>query len=110
MANLEQSKRDLPPDAVLFMGHGQPVAGHATLDWQANYIRCFLDVLRRAVEDDGLQGDALKDTVTAHMKKFLPNDDLLFLMQLSVEPMCARLTLQRQHKQSGAAVSARDEQ
>jgi len=102
LANLEQARRDLPPDAMLYMGHGQPVAGHATIDWQATYIRCFLDVLRRAVEDDGLQGDALKDTVTAQMKNVLPNDDLLFLMQLSVEPMRVRLALQQQHRQSGS--------
>src|SRR5262245_34169316 len=58
LVNLEQSRRELPPDAMLFMGHGQPVAGHAILDWQANYIRRFRDVLRTAVGQDGLQGDA----------------------------------------------------
>src|SRR5262245_37692766 len=94
LVNLEQSTRELPPDAMLFMGHGQPVTGHAILDWQAKYIRRFLDVLRTAVQHDGLQGDALNYALTAQMKKFLPTDDLLFLMQLSVEPMCVRLGLQ----------------
>jgi hypothetical protein len=94
LVNLERSTRELPADAMLFMGHGQPVAGHAILDWQANYIRRFLDVLRTAVQHDSLQGDALKDAVTAEMKKVLPKDDLLFLMQLSVEPMRVRLGLQ----------------
>src|SRR5262245_43314300 len=92
LANLERSTRALPGDAMLFMGHGQPVAGHAILDWQANYIRRFLDVLRTAVAD-GLQGDALKDAVTAQMKEFLPDDDLVFLMQLSIEPMRVHLGL-----------------
>ena len=93
LANLERSTRDLPADAMLFMGHGQPVAGHAILEWQANYIRRFLEVLRSAVEPGGLKGDALVDAVTARMKEFLPKDDLLFLMQLSVEPMRVRLGL-----------------
>jgi glyoxylase-like metal-dependent hydrolase (beta-lactamase superfamily II) len=93
LANLERATRELPADAMLFMGHGQPVTGHAILDWQANYIRRFIDALRTGVERDGLQGDALADAVTAEMKKFLPSNDLLFLMQLSVEPMRVRLGL-----------------
>src|SRR5262245_56251908 len=68
-----------PLTRCLVMGHGQPVAGPAILEWQTNYIRRFLDVLRMAVEHDGLQGDALKATVTAEMKNVLPTDDLLFL-------------------------------
>src|SRR5262245_37302120 len=91
LINLEQTTRDLPADAKLFMGHGQPVTGHDILRWQANYIQRFLEVLRSAVEHDGLHGDALADAVSARMKEFLPNDDLLFLMRLSVEPMCNRL-------------------
>src|SRR5262245_43166243 len=101
LVNLDHATRELPADTTLFMGHGQPVAGHAILDWQVNYIRRFLDALRAGVEHDGLQGEALKDAVTAQMKKFLPKDDLLFLMQLSIETMCARLGLRHELRQSG---------
>jgi glyoxylase-like metal-dependent hydrolase (beta-lactamase superfamily II) len=93
LANLERAKRELPADALLFMGHGQPVSGHAILEWQANYIQRFVDLLRSAVEHDGLQGDALADAVTGTMKEFLPGEDLLFLLRLSVEPMRIRLGL-----------------
>jgi len=93
LGNLERLTHELPADAKLFMGHGQPVTGHAILHWQANYIRRFLDVLRSSVEHDGLEGEALADAATARMKEFLPNDDLLFLMRLSVEPMRQRLGL-----------------
>jgi glyoxylase-like metal-dependent hydrolase (beta-lactamase superfamily II) len=93
LLNLQRSTRELPADAMLFMGHGQPVAGHAILEWQANYIHRFLDAVRSAVEDSGLEGDALVDAVTARMKEFLPSADLLFLMQLSVEPMRHQLEL-----------------
>jgi hypothetical protein len=57
-----------------------------------------VDVLRAAVERDGLQGDALADAVTAAMKEFLSSDDLLFLMRLSVEPMSTRLALRAGEK------------
>jgi glyoxylase-like metal-dependent hydrolase (beta-lactamase superfamily II) len=93
LINLERSTRELPGDAKILMGHGQPVSGHAILRWQTSYIRWFLEVLRSAVEHAGLQGEALADAVTARMKEFLPNDDLLFLMRLSIEPMRDRLAL-----------------
>jgi glyoxylase-like metal-dependent hydrolase (beta-lactamase superfamily II) len=93
LVNLERAMRELPVETMLFMGHGQPVSGHAILDWQTNYIRRFLDVLRIGVAHDGLQGDALADVVTEQMKKYLPKDDLLFLMRLSVDPMRLRLGL-----------------
>jgi glyoxylase-like metal-dependent hydrolase (beta-lactamase superfamily II) len=98
LANLERAKRELPADTTLFMGHGQPVVGLDILQWQTTYIQRFLDVLRAAVERDGLQGDPLADAVTAAMKVFLPSDDLLFLMRLSVEPMRARLALRSGEK------------
>jgi len=91
LSNLQRAKRELPTDSTLFMGHGQPATGHALLDWQASYITRFVDVVRSAVERDRLRGDALVSAVTAQMQTFLPGDDLLFLMQLSIEPMRARL-------------------
>jgi glyoxylase-like metal-dependent hydrolase (beta-lactamase superfamily II) len=91
LINLERAARELPADATLFMGHGQPATGHAILRWQADYIRLFVDALRFAVTRAGLQGDALADAMTARMKEFLPGDDLLFLMRLSVEPMRKRI-------------------
>jgi glyoxylase-like metal-dependent hydrolase (beta-lactamase superfamily II) len=61
LANLERATRELPKDAVLLMGHGEPAAGHALLDWQTSYIHRFLEALRSAAETDGLRGDALAD-------------------------------------------------
>jgi glyoxylase-like metal-dependent hydrolase (beta-lactamase superfamily II) len=93
LANLERAKRDLPADVMLFMGHGKPVTGHGMLDWQTDYIQHFVESLQLAVERERLQGEALADAVTARMKAFLPSDDLLFLLRLSVEPMRKRLAL-----------------
>jgi glyoxylase-like metal-dependent hydrolase (beta-lactamase superfamily II) len=91
ISNLQRAKRELPTDSTLFMGHGQPLTGHVLLDWQVSYITRFVDVVRSAAERDRLRGDALMSAVTAQMKTFLPSDDLMFLMQLSIEPMRARL-------------------
>jgi glyoxylase-like metal-dependent hydrolase (beta-lactamase superfamily II) len=96
LANLERAKRELPADTMLFMGHGEPVTGHEILDWQASYIQRFVGILRTVVEREGLEGDVLADAVTARMKTFLPTEDLLFLLRLSVEPMRHRLGLASQ--------------
>jgi hypothetical protein len=93
LANLARAKRELPADTMLFMGHGEPVTGHEILDWQVNYIRRLVGVLQAAFERDGLEGDALADAVTVRMKEFLPTEDLLFLLRLSIEPMRNRLAL-----------------
>lgn len=93
LQNIERARHELPSDTMFYMGHGEPVAGHAILDWQASYIHHFLDTLRAAVDRDGLHGDALADAVTSHMHAWLNRDDLLFLLRLSVEPMRARLGL-----------------
>lgn len=95
LANLARAKRELPKDVVLLMGHGEVATGHALLDWQAGYIHRFLDALQQAAEKDGLQGDALGDAVAARMQTYLANDDLLFLMRLSVAPMRERLPFHR---------------
>jgi hypothetical protein len=106
LVNLDRATRELPADVMLLMGHGQPVAGHAILNWQASYIHRFLDALQYQVVHDGLQGDALADAVTAQMKEFLPTDDLLFLMRLSIEPIRLRLGLRAGEKY--VAASERD--
>lgn len=91
LQNLRRAKRELPDDISLLMGHGQPATGKALLDWQIDYITRFMEILRAMAEDERLQGDALTSAVTTHMKTMLPSDDLLFLMQLSIEPVRAKL-------------------
>lgn len=90
LENLARAKRELPADAELLMGHGEPARGLEILDWQRGYIEEFLAALRSAVETDGLAGDALIEAVAGRMKAYLPVDDLDFLLRLSVEPMRQR--------------------
>ena len=95
LENLARAKRELPADAELLMGHGEPARGLEILDWQRGYIEEFLAALRSAVETEGLAGDALVDAVAGRMKAYLPVDDLDFLLRLSVEPMQQRLASPR---------------
>jgi glyoxylase-like metal-dependent hydrolase (beta-lactamase superfamily II) len=88
--NLARAKRELPADAELLVGHGDPIQGTEVLSWQAGYIEAFLDAVR-AGANKGLSGDPLTEAVAQRMKEYLPNDDLEFLMRLSVEPTRARL-------------------
>jgi hypothetical protein len=77
----------LDPDTTLYVGHGAPGPAQALLDWQEGYIRTYLDAVRRNATSGGgerLDDAALTERVTAAMHGYLPSDDLLFLMQLSV--------------------------
>jgi glyoxylase-like metal-dependent hydrolase (beta-lactamase superfamily II) len=89
--NLDRAKRQLPADAELCMGHGDPTPDLELLGWQSGYIEEFLNAVRSGADTDGLRGDALADAVALRMKAYLPQDDLEFLMRLSVEPTRARL-------------------
>jgi glyoxylase-like metal-dependent hydrolase (beta-lactamase superfamily II) len=77
----------LDPDTMLYVGHGEPGPAEALLDWQDGYIRTYVDAVRRNATSDGgarLDDAALTERVTEAMRGYLRNDDLLFLMQLSV--------------------------
>lgn len=95
LANLQRARRELPPDAELFMGHGKPSQGLGILDWQVGYIETFLDAVRSGVDKNGLSGDALTEAVAQRMKRYLPGNDLEFLMRLSVEPTRQRMASAR---------------
>jgi glyoxylase-like metal-dependent hydrolase (beta-lactamase superfamily II) len=95
LSNLARAKRELPKDVVLFMGHGEPVSGHALLDWQMEYIQRLIDTVDEGSRKEGLDGGALADAVTDRMKAFLPTDDLLFLTRLSVAPLRNQLLVGR---------------
>lgn len=99
LRNIERVRRELPPDTLVYMGHGEPGPAGPLLDWQAEYIRRFVAAVRAAGPTEA-EGDApsqaaaqqaITQTVTQRMQAYLPSDDLLFLMQLSVPPMRERL-------------------
>jgi glyoxylase-like metal-dependent hydrolase (beta-lactamase superfamily II) len=90
---LERLENDLPANAVLYVGHGEP--GDKTLiAAQRRYVAAFADAVV-ANADAVAIGD--HTPVLDAMRKILPNEDLLFLTDLSIEPVLAIL------KSTGAA-------
>jgi glyoxylase-like metal-dependent hydrolase (beta-lactamase superfamily II) len=89
LENIETLRERFPADAVFHIGHGGP-ASPADWDWQRRYIETFLDAVRTA--DWSRPGQA-HASVVAEMKRLLPSDELLFLMELSIEPVAAQLGL-----------------
>jgi hypothetical protein len=57
---------------------------------QREYVESFVDAVRRA---DWSQPDAARAAVIERMTRLLPTDELRFLMELSIEPVAARLGL-----------------
>jgi glyoxylase-like metal-dependent hydrolase (beta-lactamase superfamily II) len=87
LGHLDRLRTELPPDAALHPGHGGQVTT-AHFDWQREYIETFLDAVREA---DWSRPEAAKASVVERMTQFLPTDDLRFLMELSIEPIAAKL-------------------
>jgi glyoxylase-like metal-dependent hydrolase (beta-lactamase superfamily II) len=89
LENIEVLRTRFASDAVFLIGHGGP-AGPGDWDWQRSYVETFLDAVKAA--DWSTPGQA-QAAVVAEMKRFLPTDELSFLMELSVEPVAAQLGL-----------------
>jgi glyoxylase-like metal-dependent hydrolase (beta-lactamase superfamily II) len=89
LANIEQLRARFPEDAIFYIGHGGPVGGDMW-DWQRGYIELFADTVSNADWSDPEQAKA---AVVAEMKAYEPSDELQFLMELSIEPLAAKLGL-----------------
>jgi glyoxylase-like metal-dependent hydrolase (beta-lactamase superfamily II) len=83
LATLSRLERDLPADVTLHVGHGPP-AGKALLAAQRRYIETFVAAVAKHADAIDTGNHA---PVVAAMKEQLPSDDLLFLMELSIEPV-----------------------
>lgn len=90
LGNIARARGLLGADTTLYIGHGEPGPAGPLLDWQERYIRTFIDAvtnLPSASESSTTDDAAATERVTQAMQRYLPGDDLLFLMQLSVPPM-----------------------
>lgn len=91
LATLARLESDLPTDVVLHVGHG-PAGGKELLTTQRRYIEAFV----AAVGEHATAVEAGDHTpVVAAMKALLSSDDLLFLMELSIQPVLATLPAER---------------
>jgi glyoxylase-like metal-dependent hydrolase (beta-lactamase superfamily II) len=89
LANIEALRARFSDDAVFHVGHGGPV-GREMWDWQRGYIELFVDAVSNA---DWSEPERAKATVVGRMKEYEPSDELQFLMELSIEPIAAKLGL-----------------
>jgi len=89
LENLEQLRARFSDDVVFHIGHGGPVRP-ADFDWQRDYIETFVGTVEGA---DWSRPDVAHAAVVAEMKRFLPTDELQFLMELSVDPVAEQLGL-----------------
>jgi glyoxylase-like metal-dependent hydrolase (beta-lactamase superfamily II) len=89
LANIEKLRSRFPADATFHVGHGGPL-GAEDWDWQRGYIETFVHAVGRA---DWSDPEAAQAEVVRTMKTYLPSDELAFLMELSVEPVAAKLGL-----------------
>jgi glyoxylase-like metal-dependent hydrolase (beta-lactamase superfamily II) len=87
LGHLERLRWELPADATLHIGHGRPVTP-AHFDWQREYVETFVEAVRGA---DWSQPDKARAAVVERMTRLLPTDKLRFLMELSIDPVAARL-------------------
>jgi glyoxylase-like metal-dependent hydrolase (beta-lactamase superfamily II) len=87
LANIEKLRTQFPDDAVFHVGHGGPVGGEMW-DWQRRYIETFVDAVESV---DWSESEQATSTVVARMKDYEPSDELQFLMELSIEPVAAKL-------------------
>jgi len=90
LRNIARARGLLGADATLYIGHGEPGPAGPLLDWQERYIDTFIDAVTSIASGatPGTANDAAAtERVTQAMQQYLPGDDLLFLMQLSVPPM-----------------------
>ncbi len=83
------AEHELPADATLYIGHGGPVTT-AHFAAQREYTQTFLDAVRSA---DWSQPEAARASVVERMMQLLATDDLRFLMELSIDPVAAKLGL-----------------
>jgi glyoxylase-like metal-dependent hydrolase (beta-lactamase superfamily II) len=81
-------ERELPASVTLHVGHGPP-AHKELLGRQRHYVETFVDAVRRHA-DAVAAGDHA--AVLDQLRRIVPNDDLLFLADLSIDPMLANLT------------------
>jgi glyoxylase-like metal-dependent hydrolase (beta-lactamase superfamily II) len=80
---LARLEAELPADVVLHVGHG-PAGGRDLLAAQRRYIEAFVAAVER-FSDAVSAGD--HSPVVAALREIVPSEDLLFLAELSIEPV-----------------------
>jgi len=89
LANIEKLRARFPEEAVFYIGHGGPV-GREMWTWQRGYIERFIDAIANA---EWSAPEVARAAVVARMREYEPSSELQFLMELSIDPVAAKLGL-----------------
>ncbi|MGH9212454.1 MAG: MBL fold metallo-hydrolase [Acidimicrobiales bacterium] len=84
---LGRLEAELPAEVTLHVGHG-PAGGRELLAGQRHYVETFVDAVRQHA-DEVAAGD--HTAVLAALRALVPSEDLLFLADLSIDPLVASL-------------------
>jgi glyoxylase-like metal-dependent hydrolase (beta-lactamase superfamily II) len=87
LARLDELASSTARDATLYVGHGEP-AGVELFAAQKRYVEAFVESVQRHL---ALGAEERRTAVVRDMRAVLPADDLLFLMELSIDPVASRL-------------------
>lgn len=84
---LERLHERFSDHAVLYPGHGAPT-DRSILAWQRRYVEEFVEAVAATLELDETKR---REEVVGRMRDHVPHDTLLFLLELSIEPVRAIL-------------------
>lgn len=77
---LENLKRQFDDAARFYIGHGESPVGKEAIDWQLGYNRTFLNAVANLEDKSIPVSRPIQEKVIAAMKKYLPSDATLFLL------------------------------
>jgi glyoxylase-like metal-dependent hydrolase (beta-lactamase superfamily II) len=89
LEHIEQLRSRFPADATFYIGHRGP-ARPADWDWQRGYLEAAVQAVATA---DWSNAESAKAEAMARIMAYCPAEELRFLIELSLEPLAAKLGL-----------------
>jgi glyoxylase-like metal-dependent hydrolase (beta-lactamase superfamily II) len=90
LESLARLKAELPPDVLLYPGHGA-AGGHALLDWQRAYVETYRETVRTLAQGRPSLSDAEKQALSDRMEELLPSDRLRRFITQGADAVAAEL-------------------
>lgn len=91
LKNLGRLEAEFDDATRLYLGHGTSPSGMEAVDWQRGYIKAFLHAAARLTDDPDPAGRPAQERLIAAMKRYLPSDATLFLLDYELDVTIPRL-------------------
>jgi glyoxylase-like metal-dependent hydrolase (beta-lactamase superfamily II) len=85
LANLDRLERDLTDATKIYVGHGESPTTKEMIEWQRGYIKAFQDAVAQIEDRSTPVPRSTQESIIASVKKYLPNDATLFLLDYELE-------------------------